>query len=372
MADAVILISGNDPAAIELEARRAVAHWAGTDPDPAALEVFREREDLKGADLIHAALATLQVPPFLAAQKTVWLHLDAGLGAEAGAKSAKSGEGAALRSLAEWIGRGVPVGIALVLSGPGADPDRPLGTAVRARGGRLVECRCPEPGDRNWERDMTHLLLRRAQEKGLTLDDEAAAYLVQALGTDTGRVEPELEKLCCYLGGAATVALMDVQAICRGDGEASTWAFLDAAGERRLDAVLSLLRVILAGEKDPDGAVLGLLSGLAGHVRYLLQIKVFLQENPGIRSPEQFSALAKGMAAEQRAAYVQRGFDVLGLHPFRLLKLAAQARRFTGPELVQAVPRLRDAWFRCVSGGAGSKTIVLESLVVQLVGRAAA
>jgi DNA polymerase III delta subunit len=215
---------------------------------------------------------------------------------------------------------------------------------------------------------MALLIQRRARAKGVELAADAVDLLVGVLGADTIPLDGELEKLCCYAGGpGAVVTAAMVEEMCQGDGEATAWSFLDAVGERKLEKALDLARTVLVREKETDSAVLRLVQMLAGQFRTLLQVRVFMQEHGGLRGGEQVKAAVQRMSGEERAAAMRRGYEFVEMHAFRLSKLAGQAVNFRGNELVGSLPRIRDAYWKCVTGGSTARRAVLDDLVVQLV-----
>ena len=363
------LVTGNDAATIEIEARKIVRSEAGENPDPTAFELFRERDGMEGAAVLCEGISALLSPPFFGARKTVWLHYAPGFAAEGAARGPRAAEAKAIQRLAEVIGAGLPPGIVLILSGPDADTGKELGSACR-RAGQVIEFRRPEFKDRHWQRDMVALIRDRAKGKRLTLSDEAAYFLVDAIGTDTAKIEPELEKLACYTADPGrTVTIEDVQSICHGDGEANTWTLLDAIGERRTDDTLRQIQILTARDRDADDRVLMLLKSITGHFRSMLQLRVFLQNHRQVRTAAQLRNLVQGLSAETKAAALEQGFDVIALHPFRLQKILPQALNYSGAELVKALPKLRDVYWKCVSGAVSGKRVALENALVQLTGR---
>ena len=367
------LVTGNDEAAIEAAAKALVAKLAGADPEPGALEIFREREEQKESELLQEVVAGLLSPPFLLDRKTVWLHKASGFAAEAGGKKS-SGRAAAKASavppaarLAELVEAGLPPGIQVVVSGTGAEPL--LGAAFR-KAGQVQVCQKPDPKDRNWQASMAAFIRTRAADKKVVLEPAAVACLVDVLGVDTLRLDGELEKLACYIGAAGkSVKPADVLLLCQGEGgEAAAFALQEAVGQRRLPLVWAELQAALEREKDPESAVLPLLRALYGQFRSLLQVRVFLQEHREIRSENDLKRCAESLSGEARAEVLRRGFEFVTYHPFRVQKMHAMALKYSGKELVQAIPLLRDAYWKCISGGAASKQILLEDTVVRLIG----
>jgi DNA polymerase III delta subunit len=365
----IFLVTGNDEAAIEAAAKSLVAELAGADPEPGALEAFREREDFSGGDLLGEALAGMQAPPFLLERKTVWLHKGSGFASGEGGKksAAKSADAQVLARLAETVVGGLPPGIQLVVSGPAAE--KALGDAFRKAGGQIKLCQRPDPKDRNWQQAMTSFIRTRARDKNVTLEPAAAECLTDVLGVDTLRLDGELEKLSCYAGPGRAVTAADVLLLCQGEGgEISPFALTEALGARDLNRVWAALQAVLEREKNPQEAVLPLLRSLYGQFRSFLQIRVFVQVRK-IKGEGEFLRSVESLAGEAKAEALRDGFEFITYHPFRVKKMYAMAMQYAGQELVRSVPLLRDAYQKCVTGGVSSTQPLLEELVVRLVER---
>lgn len=365
----VILITGDDRPTVETLAKQRVAQVAGEDPDPFSLDIVRERDDQTAAETLNQLISSILSPPFLGGRKTVWLQSFSAFDSE-GSKTSTGPAATAFRRLAEIIADGLPQDIVLVMSGPGVDQRKALFKACKAEGETVL---CPKPNvrDRQWQAKMASLVRSSATAKGIELTEDVAAYLVAALGTDTGRIDGELEKLICYCGGVhRPITLQAAQEVCQAEGEAVSWALRDALGKRDGKEALRLVDVLLRREKDPEGAVLGLLFQVANGFRHLLQIRVFMQGRR-TRNAGQVRGAVQGLTDEERTGCVNDGLEVVTFHPFRVETLARQAMNYSGQELVRAIVGFRDACWKCVSSSL-PKRVILEELIVSLVRRRSA
>ncbi len=364
----ILLVTGTDGPGIEEAARAAVRHLTGDNPPAESLEIFRERLDLSPVELLTGATQAILSPPFLGGDKTVWLHLDGGFPTEGAAKGRAENAAAALRRLAEALDAGLPASISLVLSGTQdrKTPLQRLPAAVEKAGGRVRLLNRPEFGNFGWERDMAAIIRRRAAEKKMDLPEDVVEYLLDILGTDTGRLSAELEKLLCHAGGPGQpVTLANAQAVCLGDGEANDWTLLDALRTRNHQLIWAELGSRLAREKDPDSAVLRLLGLLSREFSAMLQLQVFAQTR-GLRSARDAEFAIGRLTPEEKAALLRKGFTFLGMNSFPLKKLMPSLGTWSGRDLVRLIPAVRDAWWAVVSGAASDKRTVLESVLLQL------
>jgi len=366
MADNVILITGDDEPTIETEARKLVREIAGDEPDAFALEIVREKENATISDLIHEVVRAVLSPPFLGGRKTVWLQNFHGFDRE-GSQKDTSPEASAFRKLAELIGKGIGDDMVLIMNGPDADQRKALCRACKAHGVLRIHRKPDIRQSRTWQGDMRQLVTKAAEDKGVALPRDVLGFLVDALGTDTARVDSELEKLICYCGGPdAPITLDAVEEVCLAEGETVSWAFTGAIGDRRPGQAIQHADTLLRQEKDPEGAVMGLLVQTQRHLRNLLEVKVFMHRSK-IRAPGAVQDAIKALSDEDKAAFEREGLDIVTYNPYRVLKLAESAVRYGGTELVKGIIATRDAYRKCVSS-TSSNRVVLENLVLRICG----
>lgn len=174
-----------------------------------------------------------------------------------------------------------------------------------------------------------------AQASGLTLDPEAAAFLVDTCAEDLYRVSSELDKLRLWIGGneAAAVSLDTLREVVSGGASVSNWHVADALSVRDRKTAMDLARRVLDEGEEP----LVLLGALAWRARAMLQAKAML-------------AAGAGAGEVQRVA---RFYKVPALSRWSLEELLAFPAR-----LLQADKALKS---RSIGGRA-----VLESLLEDL------
>ncbi len=150
---------------------------------------------------------------------------------------------------------------------------------------------------------MAAWLQQRTVELGGTLQAQAAAALVQLLGSDKLAAQNELAKLLAYVNYSRPIRAEDVQLLCQPIGEQGDFfGLLDSLVGGNPAQAMNRLETLLQ-ERDH---ILFFFS-LVGHFRLLVQTRQLL--DAGLKAPE--------IAKE------------LSLHPFRAEKLAGQARRFS-------------------------------------------
>jgi len=362
----VYLISGTDEAMIAAAAAKIVKHEAGEDPDPFALDVIKEKEGTSPAEVINQVIRSILSPPFLGGRKTVWLQNYSRFEKE-GSKKSVLPEAVALRELARRIRAGVPDDIFLVISGIGIDNRKALAVACKDKG-QVIACKKPQVRDRDWETTMRKLILERATEKGVSLERDACSCLLDVLGTDTARIDNELEKLICFCGGPdKAITVQAVEAVCVGQGEQASWALANALGERNLAKALSVNDVLMQQAKDASRTARSLLTQGGNCMRQLLQARVFMLAK-SVRQPSAISRLVESMGEAEKADWSGKGIEIIGFHPYRISRLAEQSLKYTGPELILAIRVFRDAYWKCVTSSAVTR-VVLEEALIRIVSR---
>lgn len=363
----LFLISGNDESQITAEADKLVRQTAGDNPDPFAFDLFQEGDAGPEPSIVINLLKSVKSPPFLGGKKTIWLKHFSGFDAE-GSKTGPLGK--ALRELAETIAKGIPDDIVLIMDGPGIDKRKALAKACTAHGD-VIFCVKPDKLNRNWQADMTACIQKAAEDKNLRLDRQIIEYLIDVLGTDTARIDSELEKIICYKGAdTSPVTLDDVQKVCVGQGEEFNWAMGNVLGQRNLQECLRVIDVIAEQSKDEDRAARSLILNAATYFRQALQIRLFMAVNK-IASPVALKRALEGAADDQKKAWADDGTDFVTMHPYRVQMLAEQAVRYAPQEIIEAIRTLRDALWQCISSATAPR-VSLENALIKIIGVPAA
>jgi DNA polymerase-3 subunit delta len=190
--------------------------------------------------------------------------------------------------------------------------------------------------------ELRSFVAQEAKARGVRIDSQAAAALVDAIGQDLAALDDALERLSLFVGGSATGATIDVAAveacITRVRTE-SVWVLVDSlsAGDRAraLGATASLLV-----DREPP---LRIVSLAARQMRMLAKAR---------------EALADGATPAEAA---QRA----GAPPFKARELADAAKRFGWMDLANAFLTLAETDLE-LKGSYRQDGIVLEEAVVRL------
>jgi len=363
MAGTLHVVTGTDAARITDRGRELVKELAGEDADAFGLDTIREGDEVTAPSALGQLIQAILTPPFLGGRKTIWLK-DFSAFKDEKKKGTSGPLGGMFDRLIEVLQADIPEGVSVLISGPAMDKRKRL-FKLCGKIGDVEVLDKPDIKQRDWQTAMGRVLREKADEKGIRLSREAVEHLIAVIGTETAAVDAQLEKLRCYLGEGQTVSGEDAQLLCQGDGETVFWAVSDAVGHRNLKRVLAEIENVLSLEKNPAGAVLGLVRQISGSFRQMLQARILmLQLRVGSR---QLSRTLQGLSDDRKFELAMDGLEIVGFHPFRCQKVAEQAERYSGNELIDAVISVRDVYRHCVSSGADNR-VALESMLAGVIG----
>ena len=139
--------------------------------------------------------------------------------------------------------------------------------------GAVIECLTPQEVARApWIKTL-------ANEKGLELENDALAYMVQMGGNSLSEINSDLDKLSLFFGEPKRLSIGDVAQVLQRSREESIFSLADSIGKKdRPQALFLFRRLHEQGESE-----IALVSLIARHLRILLKIKKAQQL--GIKGP---------------------------------------------------------------------------------------
>ncbi|HSP99891.1 MAG TPA: DNA polymerase III subunit delta [Candidatus Dormibacteraeota bacterium] len=172
---------------------------------------------------------------------------------------------------------------------------------------------------------------------GKRLTPGARQLLVRRAGSQAGVLAGELEKLCLYVGDAATIDETAVRESVRDLAESWVFDFTKALAQRQAGAAVAQLRALFAQGEHP----LRLLSLIARELRLLLLARDCLRGSlAGTWTQRTTYAnfrdrLLPGLSEDEKTA-------LGGIHPFVLYQCLQNASRTTGGHLQRGMLALQD------------------------------
>ncbi len=192
----------------------------------------------------------------------------------------------------------------LCLSGEKIDQRTKLGARL-AKGGMLFAFEPPR------QNEVAAWIARRAGRHQTKIEPDAAQLLADLLGTELGGVDMALSKLAVYAGADTAINAEHVEELVAPTRVHSIFELTDAIGARDAAKASALLRNALEGGEN----ALMVLGMIARQFRQLIGIKEMMGEGA-----------SNGALASE-----------LGIRPFLVDALKNQARRYSKPELTNAL-----------------------------------
>lgn len=192
-----------------------------------------------------------------------------------------------------------------------------------------------------YENELGPFLSRQAGRRGLRLDDETTAYLVDAVGTELAALDQALTKIDLYVGAAnddetRQVRVDDAKAVVARTRNRSVFDLTDALGERNYqDAMEDLQRMLLDGESP-----LMISHMITRHFRIVAKL-----QDASLQRADRYEAA--------RAVHVS---------PYFLRDYKRHARTFSATEVRGILKRLLEVDIALKSSGVPDR-VVLEQLL---------
>jgi DNA polymerase III subunit delta len=172
----------------------------------------------------------------------------------------------------------------------------------------------------------------QAQNRGLSIAEDAVQWLIQKVGNDIAYLQRALEQLSDYIYPAKAITAQHVKELAVPGIESEIFPFLDAVALRQTDKALKLMGQL------QDGIDTGTTMMLYGRMRELLLVATLK---------------ASGLAQSQAASK-------LGIHPFRVQNLWAQAGSFNPAELKDALKDLIHLQAGLVTGRVSKDAVKIQ------------
>ncbi len=359
------LVSGNDEFAIKSRAREHVSSLCGEDFESCAdLEIIRgDSDQLSVAEVVGQFFVALATPPFLSAQKVIWLCHFTGFDA---LNAAADKEMARLQAqILAFFKQDLPPEIAVVIDGPGLDLRTSLAKAFKNVPGAVCDFyKKAELADKDYSRNQAERITALAKQQKKQIADDAMEFLISAVGSDFGRLQKEIEKLATYLGDEKLITLQVCRNICSRTPEALGWEFARALTEGDRVTALKLADISIREMRNLRGGgnnvELSLIFQAIRGFKDILDTRLAMDEL-GLTTVSR--NYFYNVPEELKAQFPNN--MLLKIHPFRAYKLVESAMIFPEKKLAQAYKALLEANRRMVSGG-GDSRMILEDLIVKV------
>jgi DNA polymerase III delta subunit len=352
------LISGTDQFSIRKKASAMLESLCGHPPEenPNLEIVHGDSSEMKPYEMLKEVISSINTPAFFGDKKIIWLkRFD--FTQVAKAKKLKQ----AVDDLVKLLKKGVPEDIILVIDGVGVDRRSALFKTSQKTGEIFHFEKIDAAKDRNWEKNIYAKVMQVSQEASISIAPDAARFLAETAGTDTGRVVSEIAKVSAFVYPRTNVTIDDCRAICSLTPEAAGWAFANALGDKNLVRSLDALNTLF-NNKSFGIAVLYSVIGL---FKDLISIKTAAEKlsiPPNINANGFQSKLA-GIHPQIKESL--NGHMILKTHPYRAWMLFSQSAKFPDTKLANILTELLKVNRQLVSGGCDQR-IALELLAIKI------
>jgi DNA polymerase III subunit delta len=242
---ALTLVIGDEEFLVARAVSRALAEaTAAVAVDEAAPSVH----DLEAAECAPDVIAELLSPSLFGEQRLIVI------------RNLQEADQDVVAALAE-VGDSAEPGISIVAAHPGGAKGKAALEALRGAGARVVEV-----GAVKSARDREQFAIDEVRAAGASLDRDAAAELVAAVGSDLRELATAAAQLSADVGGQ--ISADDVATYYRGRAESTGFAVADRAVEGNTTAALETLRWAFATGLDP----ILVSSSLAANLRLIAQV----------------------------------------------------------------------------------------------------
>jgi DNA polymerase-3 subunit delta len=284
----------------------------------------------------QSALEQAQTLPMLSRQQVVFLE-----DIEKIEKLGEKNRDAAVEQLEEYLANPAPFTV-LVLEATALDQRMKLAKLL-AEKTLVVEVGLGENPEQRLSSAVTLALALAAEEK-VEFEKGAVEDLTEFVAADLMRLQTEIKKLATYVGNRKIIRRQDVVALVISEKTTTVWELADMLASRQQKKALEFLERLLRDGEEP----LQMLGALTWMYRKLIEAS----EVRGVSNGWQ-AARALGMRPEQAELALQ------------------SARRIGKPRLLAGLRALQVADSR-LKGGADDAQAVMEFLLVELTGAAAA
>jgi DNA polymerase III subunit delta len=311
---------------------------------------------------IRSVMEALQTLPFMGGSKLVWLKNANCLGDSVIGRA--SSVQTALEELCELIKSDLADGITFLISATEVDKRR---TFYKA----LAKCSELQVFDRldssrsGWEEEASEVVQQRAEQHGLTFEQDALDLFVLLTGGDTRQIENELEKLDVFLASRREITADDVRELVPLSRAGVIWDLGNALARGDLDRALTLVRSLL----DQGESAIGiLLVAILPTVRNLLLAKDLMERHRLSRPHVPFTFISAVNRLPQSATqHLPRKKDG-SINAYALGIAAQNAHRFETAALREAMEACLQANLRLVTTQLDHELILTE-IVIKLLAK---
>ncbi len=364
----VLAVLGNDEMAVKKRATELAAAHTPADSGDMGVEIHDGMVDNseQAGSLIAAVLRDLATPPFFGTSKLVWIKNASFLEDSVVGRAESVAE--ALADLRQALESGLPEGVMLLLSAPGADRRKAFTKSLPTFA--TVEAFDKPSAGRPGEEGMAaeQMAVAAARELGLRFSRGALPLFAAMVVADPRQIAGEVAKLDTYLGAERReITEEDVTLLVPETRQGVIFTLGNRMAERDLPASVACLRKLLQQGENPIGLLYAaILPTLRNLLTGALLVRQGLVRAEG--STAAFTTALANLAPDWQAILPRRKDGTV--NAYGLQTACRQAGKFAVEELAAALPACAQANLQLVSTG-HDPALVLEQFLVRFLGRSA-
>lgn len=347
----IYLIYGSDEQAVKKNASAVAADIIENSNGQCDLETV-SGDGAKYEDIMQEFISDLQTPPFLTPEKLIWLkyfiYADKLLSA-----SDESGT-AALELLLSC-----DENIHVIIECTQNPPDMRKSNAKKLKNiADIIVCDAIKATDKNFSAIRSQEIKERLQSEGKSIAPDALKFLVDTLGSNSGVLNNELEKICTFMGNDTKVTLDICRTLCARTPESVIYFFTGALLEKNLKASLATLSDLIQGgeaEIRIMAAVNNSLSDLVKSLNAMSELGI----DPNRVHPGTFNSIP----ADLKERFPNN--PLLKMHPFRAFKVCESALAWDSAKLAKALQIAAQTNLSLVSGN-GNPRMQMEQMILKI------
>ena len=348
----IYLIYGNDEQAVKKKAAAIAGKFTADNENICDTETIAGDAG-KYEDIMEEFINDLQTPPFLTPEKLVFLryfiHAD---------KLASNSDELTMRAM-ELLSN-LDENIHVIIECIQNAPDMRKSNAKKLKNIAKTEiCDAIKTTDKNFQALRSDTIKDRLMAEGKTIAPDALRFLVDTLGSNSGILEQELDKLCTFMGKDEKNLTLDIcRTLCARTPESVIYFFTGALLEKNLKSALATLSdLIQSGE-----AEIRIMASVNNAVTDLVKSRNSMAElgiDPARLHPGTFNSIP----ADLKERFPNN--QLLKLHPFRAFKICENAAAWSPENLAKALKISAAANLALVSGN-GDPRMIMEQMVLKI------
>ncbi|HBM15648.1 MAG TPA: hypothetical protein DD381_04790 [Lentisphaeria bacterium] len=355
----LILITGNDELSIKREALAVSSSLKESLVDSSSFETIdASSEGKKISEAVGAFLDSVNTPSFFSDSRVIFFKnvpFEMLLESEKKPKDNSTLKDILLETFKREL---TNENLRILVSGPGLQKKSALYKFFKDNC-QLIELNEISSTDVDFQANQTLKIREFFRKENKRIDRDAVEYIINASGSNSGRLSAELEKVSAYTEGKQTVEVEDCKAICSKTYEMAVWAYSEAIASKNLREALYSLNILIENPqpKDKSSPELPLLYTAVRKFKEILNMKATAQKL-GIRGIQNYNTFKAKIESVDKSLLPG---SIASIHPYKAFKSYEQSIKFKEKELAEIFSALLDANIELVSGNQTLR-LVLENL----------